>query len=357
MTSELRVTAGPLRGAAQALSGRIFVGHSLRNDVVLRDPAAKGVRLSFELRDDAVHTELMSGEIQLHGEAVAAPRSFLLPPLTPIGIGDNIIAIGASDDPHWPGCARLSAVLAGPAGIQEPAADPWQGLPGWLRVGRRKIARRSAAISLTLAVLLGGTAMAAADGFAPDDIDHGARLSAAFAANGFSGLDVRENIEGDLVVDGFVASHTQLSRVADLIEATGAPASTQIECGETVADEVAHVLRINGVMAETAYRGDGKVEAMGFEAPRSLLPKLRRAVMDDVPAVEELILTPDRLVDGVQTVMPHDPGKRVATVVAGPRGYIVTDDGARYFAGASLPTGDELVAVSAHEMVLERAGV
>ncbi|MGB3723657.1 MAG: hypothetical protein WA979_12685 [Pacificimonas sp.] len=359
MNMQLRITAGPMEGAERALStgDRVFVGYDLRNDIVIREPSAKGIRLSLAEADDGVRAELISGTIMLHGAEIEAPRNFLLPPLTPIGIGDNIVAVGESGDIHWASCERLSQALALQAPAGEPTIDPWSGLNGWLRVGYRDIAKRSALFMMGFAVLLGGTAMATADGIKLGSINHHQRLATALKNNGFSALEVRDNIEGELVVDGFVSSDAQLSRVADVIEATGAPAMTQVESGETVAREVENVLRINGVNATAVYRGSGKVEAMGFEAPRDIMQKLRRAVMDDVPAVEQLVLTPKKLTDGEGTVMAHDPGKRVATVVGGPRGYIITDDGARYFAGASLPTGDHLVSVSADAMVLERNGL
>ncbi len=361
MTMQLRVTAGPLQGAERTLANtdRIFVGHDLRNDVVIRDPSAKGIRLSLAKSDGGVRAELISGAIMLHGALLEAPRSFLLPALTPIGIGDNIVAVGEAGDVHWAGCERLSQALA----LQTPAddaaeiSDPWAGLPGWVRVGYRDIAKRSALLCMGFAVLLGGTAMATADGITLGKVNHHQRLATALETNGFSALQVRENIEGELVVDGFVASDAQLSRVGDVIEATGAPALAQVKSGESVAREVENVLRINGVTAKAVYRGSGKVEAMDFEAPRAALPKLRRAVMDDVAAVEQLILTPKKLIDSEGSMLPHDPGKRVANVVGGPRGYIVTDDGSRYFPGASLPTGDQLVSVSTEAMVLERNGL
>lgn len=358
MTMQFRVTAGPLEGAARALgaSAKTFVGHDLRNDIVIRDPSSRGIRIALSPTAEGVRAELLSGSIMLHGAEVEAPKSFLLPPLTPIGIGDNIVAIGDEGDAAWAGCERMSRALAlqAPQGAVQ-AHDPWAGVYGWLRVGYRDLAKRSALLCMGFAVLLGGTAMATSGGIG-QKIDHKTRLETALQTNGFGNLEVRTNVEGELVVDGFVRSDAQLTRVADVIEASGAKAMAQVESGEAVAREVEHVLRINGVNATTVYRGSGRVEAMDFEAPRTELAKLRRAVMDDVAAVETLILTPARLTEGAGTVLPHDPGKRVANVVGGENGYIVTDDGARYFAGATLPTGDQLVSVTTEAMVLERGG-
>jgi len=51
-----------------------------------------------------------------------------------------------------------------------------------------------------------------------------------------------------------------------------------------------------------------------------------------------------------------DPGKRIASLVAGASAYLVTVDGARYFVGAILPTGHRIVAIERTAVALERDG-
>src|SRR5690606_14051290 len=52
----------------------------------------------------------------------------------------------------------------------------------------------------------------------------------------------------------------------------------------------------------------------------------------------------------------NDPGKRIASLVAGASAYLVTVDGARYFVGAMLPTGHRIVAIEKTAVALERDG-
>jgi hypothetical protein len=54
--------------------------------------------------------------------------------------------------------------------------------------------------------------------------------------------------------------------------------------------------------------------------------------------------------------VPADAGKRVVNVVYGPRGYVVTADGSRYFEGAFLPSGHRIVRISDDEVRIERDG-
>jgi len=51
-----------------------------------------------------------------------------------------------------------------------------------------------------------------------------------------------------------------------------------------------------------------------------------------------------------------DPGKRVASIVAGMQPYVVTQDGTRYFIGALLPTGHRILAIEGGRVELEREG-
>jgi type III secretion protein D len=51
-----------------------------------------------------------------------------------------------------------------------------------------------------------------------------------------------------------------------------------------------------------------------------------------------------------------DATKKVSTVVAGDPAYIQTADGARYFAGAMMPSGHRLVAIEGQIVRLEKNG-
>jgi len=43
-------------------------------------------------------------------------------------------------------------------------------------------------------------------------------------------------------------------------------------------------------------------------------------------------------------------------VVGGEAGYVATADGARYFAGSMLPTGDRIVGVESQAVLVEKGG-
>jgi type III secretion protein D len=51
-----------------------------------------------------------------------------------------------------------------------------------------------------------------------------------------------------------------------------------------------------------------------------------------------------------------DPGKRIASLVPGDPGYVVTADGSRYFVGAMLPTGHRIAEIGAESVTLEFDG-
>jgi type III secretion protein D len=51
-----------------------------------------------------------------------------------------------------------------------------------------------------------------------------------------------------------------------------------------------------------------------------------------------------------------DPGKRIASLVPGDPGYLVTADGSRYFIGAQLPTGHRITQIDKSRVTLELHG-
>ena len=99
---ELRVLAGRVRGASAPMDmGRsVTVGHDFENDIVLRDATAKGVRFRIRAKADTAELQVLEGQVELLGHALAAPASAVLPPYMPLIVGDSAVALGAEGSPR-----------------------------------------------------------------------------------------------------------------------------------------------------------------------------------------------------------------------------------------------------------------
>jgi type III secretion protein D len=87
------------------------------------------------------------------------------------------------------------------------------------------------------------------------------------------------------------------------------------------------------------------------------LAGIERLVRRDVPGLHSLqpINEPPRHTPSPIPAL-DDPGKRVASIVAGAEPYVVTVDGTRYFVGAMLPTGHRIELIDGSRVELEREG-
>jgi hypothetical protein len=354
----LRVVAGPLDGAEIELGDApTFVGHGWRNDIVVRDPSAKGVRLRWDREGEVAAVTVLEGEIGFLGQTVAAPQSVVAPAFTPLFLGDAAIAFGRPDAKEWARCAALVGARARSTADEAPA-DPWSGPSGWMRAlaERGLIDVRAPAIAAAVVLGVAASSLAWPRPSVPDtptavraDV-----LAGMLESAGFFGLAIGETEDGSaVVITGVVADESERARLEALL-AVGGPPSARLEvaAAPAVAQAIEDIFRLNGVDATVAHVGGGVFEAHDVVASDATVEAVRAALATDAPLVRELRVEatpPPDLADNGR----YDPSKRVVTLVGGPNGYVVTDDGSKYFEGATLPTGHRIVSVTSNELVVE----
>jgi type III secretion protein D len=130
-----------------------------------------------------------------------------------------------------------------------------------------------------------------------------------------------------------------------------------VKVEESIIASVTEVYRINGVTADVKGIGPGTVSVQTSVADPQVLTRIESEVRRDVPGLAQMSVqnrpppkrpAPERIVD--------DPGKRIAAVVSGNPGYVVTSDGTRYFVGALLPTGHSILSIEDQQVMVERDG-
>lgn len=363
----LKVIAGRLEGAQTEIGygEPVYVGHGLRNDVVLRDPSLKGVRLKLEAGDPLARLELLEGELELLGQTASAPAELTLPPFTPLRLGETLLAFGSADaEEQWARCeamaqARLEKASEGGEAAGK-NADPWSGLAGWVAAFKREqvLGRRGAVIAGSLLVALGlvqigGMGLSAS--WASDAPQH-KQLAAILNQPEFASVQQAPvNSDGPINVSGFVETEGDRLRLEEALSALTLETVMDVQTGEGLAKAVEDLFRLNGVTVEAEHAGDGRVRVTGAVAEPEKLSALRKMAESDVPGLKGLAISYSRP-EEPSDPLTNDPTKRVATIVGGPRGYIVTDDGSRYFVGAMLPTGHRIVRLRDGEMMVELDG-
>lgn len=364
-TLVLKVLAGRVRGASAPLERgqAVTVGHDLDADIVLRDPSAEGVRLKLKARTDAADLELLEGKVVLLGHELTAPAQALLPLYLPLMIGDNAVAIGDPDSPRWSEAERI--LTAGrPISDDEDEDDAGQPGQSWQYLLNNTNALVSRSVKfvpvLLIAVITVSALFAISSGVPswPKMQPKPAKVQGVLQDEGFTDLAVTKTSEGDLRIEGMVASDADRARLQRLMAAHDWQPRLQVQSQEGMARQVEDFYLANGVEASARSAGVGLVRLDVVGSSQEEAGRLQRLAMTEVKGVRriDINMLPGADEGGRFEDMQEGGGKRVVSVIGGPRGHVTTADGARYFPGAVLPTGHRIVSIEETKVLVERNG-
>ncbi|SFJ68218.1 hypothetical protein [Caulobacter sp. UNC279MFTsu5.1] len=362
-TLVLKVLTGRVRGASAPLGDGqpMDLGHGFDADIVLRDPSAKGIRARLTAREDAADLEILEGGAEMLGHVLVAPSKAVLPFYVPLLIGDNAVAIGLEGSPRWAEAERL--LTTAPPGAARDLADLDHDYGE--TIARRLFDRAVTFVRGTphlVPVLVFGSALACVTYAAANaPIWSGPHASAGqvhalLREEGYGALAVKAG-EGDkLVIAGVLNREADKDRLRQIVDARDVPARIEVQTSESLAQNVEDVFMANGLAATARPNGLARVQVQ-VTGPAEEVAKVRKVALTDVRGLRALdISRADGGGDRFGKVFDEGPGKRVVSVVGGDAGYVATADGARYFAGAMLPTGDRIVAVESQAVTVEKGG-
>lgn len=363
-TLVLKVLAGRVRGASAPLERgqTVTVGHDLDADIVLRDASAEGVRLRLKARTDAADLELLEGKVVLLGHELTAPAQALLPLYLPLMIGDNAVAIGDPDSPRWSEAERI--LTAGrPISDDEDDDEPQPG-QSWQYLLNNTNALVSRSVKfvpvLLIAVITVSALFAISSGVPswPKTQPKPAKVQGVLQDEGFTDLAVTKTSEGDLRIEGMVALDADRARLQRLMAAHDWQPRLQVQSQEGMARQVEDFYLANGVEASARSAGVGLVRLDVVGSSQEEAGRLQRLAMTEIKGVRriEISMLPGADEGGRFEDMQEGGGKRVVSVIGGPRGHVTTADGARYFPGAVLPTGHRIVSIEETKVLVERNG-
>jgi type III secretion protein D len=135
-----------------------------------------------------------------------------------------------------------------------------------------------------------------------------------------------------------------------------AVAQTEARPGPSIAQDVVEVLRLSGIASEGKYTSAGTVTVTGHLGdPHALEAIIQSRAMREIVGLKRVVVANLDHPGAAGAGTPVD-GTRVVSAIDGKDPYVVTADGSRYYAGASLPQGGKLVGVHAGEILVERNG-
>jgi type III secretion protein D len=184
-----------------------------------------------------------------------------------------------------------------------------------------------------------------------------AALSRRLRESEFHMLDLTTRGNGQVVLRGRLATEAQRDKLAQWLQDAPLMPTLELVVDESLVREVTEVFRVNGIAVSAQAIGPGQVAAEAAERDAAALARAEESVRRDVRGLLSLNVR-----NALKPVAPpappvnDDPGKRIASLVAGTSAYLVTVDGARYFVGAILPTGHRIVAIEKTAVALERDG-
>lgn len=361
-TVVLRVLGGRLQGASHRvpMGKRVRIGHAFDHDIVLRDASTRGLSLELCLQGEVVTVRVIAGEIQLFGRPVATGEEASLPLFVPALCGDFPIAIGDEGSERWEEADRLSVATA-PAAADAPRADLRERLTarlyplgGAVALDRRWPVYAICAALVVLAVLF----LAPASQWVRSQVSGPASDQAALSAAGFGNLKVTESVSGqDPMIRGIVKDDAELSRLRVVVAERIGRAVIDVDTMQAMAAAATDILRAQGIDGEAKpMRGNALLIAAEF-LPADKQDELGRLIRRDIPGVGRIAFASEsgRGASDLQYFFSGGP-YGLATFVDGNPGYIVTADGTRWFAGAEVPTGHQIVAIGNGRVSFERDG-
>lgn len=364
----LRVLSGRSEGAEHRLPERrkLLIGHSFESDIVLRDKSTLGCSLRLTTCGRRGALEVLSGNICVLGRHLNEGEQLTLEPYLPVRIGDIHFALGGDSELRW---AEVDEMLAEDAkqtlelAEEAPPTDLSERLELRTQPVRREVAgfslkpARMAVIGAGLLTVAGGAyfgaSMLAPTPPTPRDI------RAELAPLGMSGVSVeRSPTTGDIAIVGLVKDGDDLAQLREWADEHHPNIIIGVATISEAAEAATNLLVAQNVDAEARPQGARSLIIESPFLPKDRQQELTALLQKDLPRVKSF--TFNASAERGETDLAYffnAPGYGAASFVAGDPGFIVTEDGTRWFAGASLPTGHTIIEIGDSSVTVEREGL
>jgi type III secretion protein D len=265
----------------------------------------------------------------------------------PLKIGSSVVAFGRACVDDWSTDAPAEAAAEAPA-APAPKVPLRRRAEVWL-------AGMGACVLMACVGAMWMARVAAAPAAAP--VDQGVALVNALRGSEFATLEAKTAADGRITLRGRLATQVQRAQLdAWLAEHRFAPV-IEVWVDEAIAHDVTEVFRVNGVSVRAQLAGAGRITAEAVEPDADKLQRATDVVRRDVRGLQALdVRNSAKPLPPKAPPVSDDPGKRIALLMPGDPGYLVTADGSRYFIGAVLPTGHRITQIDKSRVTLELHG-
>ena len=363
---ELVILEGEQAGARTRLipGSKVSISASLDSDIVLRDLQVGTSKVQLCLDEAQSRLSVLAGEVEVAGDMIFEGEETPVPAYTAVKIGGTTFAYGLQNDPQWRTIIKT----------REEAPEEYSSVRRSL-YGISKSQSRYAVfvnkfvflVVLSFFLLVGSVFYASwvrgyENAKVPTiSIDHYAKdAMAKIRELGFIDLEVESGDSNSLVVSGYLDSISQYTQLENVLGHLPMMIELDVQVGEQLAAEVQNVYRVNNVDAEVKIHAPHVVKAYTSENDTNKLDQVKLVALRDISNLDNILVKNVKKpaeTSSNSVAITDDPGKRVAMIVPGESGYIVTVDESRYFVGSLFPTGHLITRISGKQVLLEKEGV
>ena len=367
----LRVLSGRSQGAEHRLPPQrtLAIGHSFENDIVLRDRSTKGCAIALVTKARKPVLRVVAGSVRILGRELGEGEEMRLEPYLPVAMGDIRFAVGGEDEVRW-----NEAILASTQDEEEEAGDPdslvecpptdiaerieLRSQPALEKVARFDAAPKWLAVvgAALLAVAFGshfGGGLAGEFEPGPEEI------SGALAAAGHSGYSVERATDGETyAVTGLARDEQALAGLRSWIAQNHPAVIVDVDTIDAVAAAASDLLAAQNIDAVARAEGANALLIEGPFLPADRQRELTELLRRDLPRIGHISFSASTgRGENDLAYFFNAPGYGAASFVDGDPGYLVTEDGTRWFPGAALPTGHRIVEIADGSVTVEREGL
>ena len=339
----LDVESGPQQGASHWLNtgDDVVIGNRLEHQLVLRDPSLAGVVIRIGAVDGGASLGVLEGSIRLDDDMLSAPTQRALIDGARLQLGDTLLRLTCPGGRSTP--LTESAGEHGDTGRSSSAT----------RSGYRN---RGVMACMTIALL--GLAISSQGALLeprrPAVLEPS--LEHLLGQAGYERLRVDAS-RHPVIVEGFLHSRQQARQLELLLRAHRDVVRNRVQVGETVAEQVTDIFRLNGIAADVQVPTEGFALVTTRVPDESVLRPVVEQARRDLAVLTELTVTntpPPVAAAPAPAAQRVLPGKRVAMVVSDKPAHVVTEDRSRYFVGSLLPSGHRIAAIADGKVLLAK---
>jgi type III secretion protein D len=306
----LRVLNGRLAGTEKQLptSGTVSIGHQFWQDVVIRDPATKGIAVDLQVDGEGgAQITVLTGEALLLGSHVGEGQTAILPAYVPFSIGGIALAWGDPESARWAEASGIAGSTPTPPLPPPSAQDEAMLLLGKAggHVSGWFTRKRAIAVG-AVATLAAGAALAVptidALGLRGDEA---MRAEHVLNGAGLSSLNtMHDPATGAVIVSGVVANEAERTKAQEALRDRGIHATVNLQTSAELAQAAAEVARIHGLQAVGRPISRTGVELRITRMTEDQRGKLASAIRTDVKQLGRLVFRDD---------LPPRPSTALAT--------------------------------------------